>query len=104
AAPARPAAGQLLALLGAGRARAGEPPRGAELFVVAGATDQGRVAVGGEGHLVTEHARAALPAAGELFALLGPGRARAGEHPRGAAAVVGAVAAQQDGVAVVGQA
>ena len=53
-----------------------------------GPADQRRVAVGGERHAVAEFAVADLARAGELFALLGPGRARAREHPRRAAEFV----------------
>ena len=46
------------------------------------AADQRGVAIGGERHADAETPPPFLSAAGELFALLGPGRARAREHPR----------------------
>src|SRR6185503_13406302 len=79
--PALPRPGQFFALLRPGRARAGEDPGGAGAAFVARAADQCRVAVGGERGAVAEFAGPGLTRSGDLFALLGPGAARAGEDP-----------------------
>src|ERR1019366_1489094 len=100
------AAGELCALLSPGRARTREDPRRAEGFVVGIAADQrgGAFSIfGGERHADAEFALAELFAAGELCALLGPGRARAREHPRRADDVVVAGAADQLCVAFGGE-
>ena len=70
--------------------------------VVAGAADQRVVVVLGptSATLVPNSPVPALAAAGELCALLGPGRARAREHPRRADAFVVAGAADQRVVVV----
>ena len=94
------AARELWALLGPGRARAREHPRRTDTAVVVGTADQRGVAVARQRHAVAESACADLAAACELCALLGPGRARAREHPRRADAAVVAVAADQRRVAV----
>ena len=85
--PVSSLAGELGALLGPGRPRAREHPRRPrpKLFVgrVRVAADQGRVAVSGQRHAGAELQPAPVSSrGGELWALLGPGRARAREHPR----------------------
>ena len=83
AGPGLVAGGELWALLGPGRARAREHPRRPDARRCrCPAADQGRVAVSGQRHAVAELAGSGLVAGGELWALLGPGRARAREHPR----------------------
>ena len=64
------------------------------------AADQGGVPVRRQRHAEAEPAGAGLAAAGQLAALLRPGGARAGEHPRRADVAVVAGAADQRGVPV----
>ena len=75
-------------------------------FVVGRSADQGRVAVGRQRHGFAEPPSPGLPAAGQRFALLGPGGAGAGEHEgRSFVFRAGAVGggADERGVAVGGQ-
>ena len=101
---------ELWALLSPGRARAREHPRRPSLEAVVVAADQSRVAVGRQRHAHAEPAPPLLVrwgdgliAGGELRALLGPGRARAREHPRRPNRAVVVRAADQGRVAVGGQ-
>src|SRR5262249_9459523 len=71
----------LFARLGPGRARAGEDPRRADERGVGLAADQRGVAFVRERRAEAEFACAGLSGAGELRALLSPGRARAREDP-----------------------
>src|SRR5208283_3167600 len=90
-------------LLGPGRARAIEHPCGARVFVVARAADERVFAFFRERDAPAELARTGLFFAGELLTLLGPGRARAKEDPRGADLAVVARAADQRIFAVGGE-